>query len=153
MTITSVSARTAGRIAAPIDTVWAYLSDIDHWSDWNPAVRSAWLLGPARAGTEFHWSAAGLRIRSRLTRLLPPTRISWTGRAPGLRARHDWVLRPAGRETYVETEEMFEGFIPRLLPELSERMLRRGLDQGLDALRTVAEANPDHILPPARRRA
>jgi uncharacterized protein YndB with AHSA1/START domain len=121
-------------IAATPDLVWAVLSDLSHWPDWNPGVRNMRLDGPVARGTEFHWTGGGHPIHSRLETVLPLHEIAWTGRAPGIRARHAWVLTPERTGTRVSTEEDFEGPLARMMPRTITRAIEKALEQGLDAL-------------------
>jgi uncharacterized membrane protein len=54
-----VAARDQIEVNADPDTVWAVISGIEHWPEWNPAVSSVALDGPLRPGTTFRWKAGG----------------------------------------------------------------------------------------------
>jgi hypothetical protein len=123
-------------IAAPPDLVWSVLSDIPHWPDWNPGVRGMRVDGAVQRGTTFRWTGGGLPIRSRLELVQPCREIGWTGRAPGIRARHAWYLSPERHGTRVTTEEDFSGLLARLMPRAMKRTIDGVLEQGLAALET-----------------
>jgi uncharacterized protein YndB with AHSA1/START domain len=140
-------ARRSRVIAAPADLVWSVLSDLSSWPDWNPGVRNMRLLGPLARGTVFRWTGGGLPIRSQLETVLPEREIAWTGRAPGIRARHAWYLTPESGGTRVMTEEDFTGLLARLMPNKMANTIETALDQGLDAL--AAECARRRAAPPA----
>lgn len=133
-------AGTEAYVNAPVETVWAVLSDFERWPDWNEAVAGMRLGGPVEAGTTFVWRAGGTKIASRLEEVVPPARLAWTGKTMGIRAVHVWRLTPQGEGTHVRTEESFDGLIVRLLPGLMRKMLIRALEQGVQALKAAAEA-------------
>ena len=54
--------------AAPPESVWAVLAEIDKWPRWNPDVKSASLAGPLAPGTQFRWKAGPGTITSTLQR-------------------------------------------------------------------------------------
>jgi hypothetical protein len=126
-------------IQAPVELVWQILADIANWPGWNPAIQRVVLFGPIRPGTEFHWVAGGLKIRSRLQALSRSDRIVWTGRTRGIRAVHVWSFEQRAEGTYVRTEESFHGLLARLFAKSMRRTLVEALRQGLSALQHEAE--------------
>ncbi len=135
-------ARAEALIEAPIQTVWAVLSDLQNWPSWNKSVTAMRLDGPVQAGTSFAWRGGGWKIASRLEEVIPPRRIAWSGRMLGIRACHAWQLDAEGQATRVQSAESFEGFAARLFPGLARRSLVKALDQGLAALKAAAESRP-----------
>ncbi len=127
-------------VDAPPERVWAIITDIDRWPDWQPGVSKARLEGPLAPGSVFRWRASGLSIRSTLREVAPPSRIGWEGKAPGTRAVHVWALTAQGAQTAVETEESFEGWLPRLMRRAMQRNLEKALRGGLESLKRRAEA-------------
>jgi uncharacterized protein YndB with AHSA1/START domain len=134
-----VRARRVGVIDAPVEAVWAVLSDLQRWPDWNADVSAMRVEGPLAPGTRFRWKAGGMVIQSQLVEVMPPCRIVWTGRTLGLSAIHVWQLDPVEAKTQVTTEESFEGFLPRLLPGLMRRTLEKTLDTSIMLLREACE--------------
>jgi len=126
-------------VDAPIDSVWALESDIDRWPQWQPGVSAARLDGPLTAGSIFRWKGQGLNITSTLQEVSPPTRISWTGKAPGIDAIHIWTFEPQGNSTRVVSEESWSGWLTRLLKLFDARMLEKSMDQSLKVLKSKAE--------------
>jgi hypothetical protein len=136
---TRVRARRVGVIAAPVETVWAVLSDLQCWPDWYDDVSAMRMEGSLAPGTRFRWKAGGMTIRSELVEVMPPRRIAWTGRTLGISAIHVWQLDPVEAGAQVTTEESFEGPLPRLLPRLMRRTLEKTLDMSVMLLREACE--------------
>jgi uncharacterized protein YndB with AHSA1/START domain len=126
-------------IAAPSDTVWALLADIDQWPTWNPNISAATLEGGLEPGTGFHWRSGGTAIASTLQEVEPQRRLSWTGRVMGIRAIHTWSLDPQGDGVVVRTEESFEGWMARLMKPMMQKMLDTSLKTWLEHLKQQAE--------------
>ena len=127
-------------IEAPHERVWALLTDIGSWPEWQRGVSHVSIDGPIEPGTSFRWKAGGFSITSTLREVIVPSRIAWAGKAIGLRALHAWHLRSMAGGTLVETAESFNGPLTRLLKPLMQRMLDRAIDEGLEDLKREAEA-------------
>lgn len=134
-----VRSRQVGFIDAPVQTVWAALSDLQRWPEWYEDVSTLRMEGPLAPGTGFRWKAGGMTIRSELVEVGPTSRIAWTGRTLGVLAIHVWQLDPLETGTQVTTEESFEGVLPRLLPGLMRRTLEKSLDMSITRLRKACE--------------
>jgi uncharacterized protein YndB with AHSA1/START domain len=126
-------------VAAPPETVWEVISDLERWPSWNPEVKSLALSGPVAPGSEFRWKAGGVGIRSQLEEVEPPRKIGWTGKAVGLRARHVYNLGRRDDATIVTTTESFDGVAARLFRKRMQATLETSLDKGLDHLKAEAE--------------
>ncbi|HNW61243.1 MAG TPA: SRPBCC family protein [bacterium] len=126
-------------INAPIQLVWSILTDLEKWPEWNDSVKTMDLQGKVAAGTEFRWTAGGLKIRSRIEQVDAPKRIVWSGRTIGIRAMHSWTFTEEKEGTKVRTEESFEGWMVKLLARPMNRSLSDALEQGLAALKKEAE--------------
>lgn len=129
-------------IPAPIEQVWAVLTDIPNWPDWNPDVQSAELHGELTPGTAFTWKTGSGTIRSTLQVVNAPHEIGWTGRLMGIHAVHVWQLKENGGETKVTTDESWEGWIVRLLKPWMQRMLDEAIQKGLLSLSARFENSP-----------
>lgn len=148
-----VVAATEIEIAAPREVVWQVLTAIDRWPSWNPAVKSASLLGAVEEGTEFRWKAGPGTIVSKLEVVDAPHRIGWSGRSMGINAFHVHTLDDGDGRTVVRTEESYDGLIARLFSGRLRKMLDEALRDGLLHLKTEAErASGENRGPPPRPR-
>ena len=96
--------------------------------------------GPFAVGSRFEWKAGPGAIRSEVVEAERPRSAAWKGRTFGIRAVHIWVFEAAGPGlTRVRSAESWTGLLPRLLPGVLRRAVRRALDEGLPALRAEAE--------------
>jgi len=126
-------------IAAPVAKVWRLLTGFVSWPTWNPAVQSFRKFVPGTPSTVFVWRSNGVTITSTLRKVEPLSELVWTGRAFGVAAAHGWHLKPTPEGVLVETEEVFGGWLPRLMPERMQRTLDTALPVWLDALKRAAE--------------
>jgi hypothetical protein len=129
--MTTVSAATW--IDAAPAAVWAVLTDLSRFPEWNP-------LFPAAAGDLAVGQRITLRrapgggfpatIRPRVTTLTPDSELSWESHLPGLIAgEHRFTLKPGNGGTLVLQSETFHGFLVRF----SGRALDRA-ETGFQAL-------------------
>ncbi len=145
--MTMRSIETSIEIAAPLERVWAILSDLSAYHEWNPLIREA--SGDLQPGglAQLFIATPGLakrRVAVRVLALDPLKEIRWLGRLllPGvLDGDHRFVLSPlsAGRVRVVQ-QEAFRGlcvpFVERwLLPKMT-----LGFQAMNEALRQRAEA-------------
>jgi hypothetical protein len=126
-------------IAAPQETVWEVLSDIPNWPTWNADIASMAVQGGIEPGTEFRWKAGSASLVSQLEVVDPPREIGWTGTSMGIHAVHVFHLESRDGRTAVRSEESFRGLIPSLLRGYSRKVLQRGIDGILEALKAEAE--------------
>lgn len=134
-----VVARSEIEIAADAERVWAVLTDIRRWPEWNPDVKSVSMAGDVAPGSTFRWKAGPGTITSTLQRMERPRLIGWTGKTFGIDAIHVFRLEPRDSTTLVRTEESYEGLIARALRGPLQRMLQRSLEAGLRHLKAEAE--------------
>jgi uncharacterized protein YndB with AHSA1/START domain len=126
-------------IEAPIDRVWAVLTAIERWPDWNPDVKSASLAGPFAEGATFRWKAGPGTITSVVEHVDRPRLVVWRGRTLGIRALHVWRLEAHDGKTHVRTEESYEGRVARLLRRPLQKTLDTALADGVRYLKVEAE--------------
>jgi hypothetical protein len=127
------------QIAAPVDTVWQVISDVRNWPTWNSDIASMAVEGPVEPGTEFRWKFGSARLVSDLQVVDPPREIGWTGVSMGIHAVHVFRLESRDGGTNVRSEESFRGIIASLMKGYSRKVLQRGIDSILAALKTEAE--------------
>lgn len=126
-------------IAADPETIWGIMAAVDHWPDWNPAVKSAFLDGEFIPGSTFRWKTSHATITSTLQQVEEPKILAWTGKTTGINAIHVWRLEPRGSKTIITTEESWEGFLSRIFRSSMQKMLQKSIDDGLVYLKAKAE--------------
>ena len=127
------------QIDAPPEVVFEILSDLSGWPSWNSEVRSISVSGPVQPETRFRWKAGGATMSSRLEVVTPPSEIGWTGKAMGINAVHVFQLEGRNGGTLAISQESFRGLIPSVLKSYSRKILQRGIDGILSALKVEAE--------------
>ena len=136
----AVDIRMEVEVAAPTDVVWEVLTRFKAWPLWHRGVSFAVLRGELAPGTRLHWRADGMRIRSELKEVEPERTLGFTLRTMGGRGYHRWTLLPLDAErTLVRSEEVWEGFVARLLRRTLRRTLEVSRANWLEALRERAE--------------
>jgi uncharacterized protein YndB with AHSA1/START domain len=135
----------AGRIQidAPPEIVWDVLTTLDGWPTWNPDVKSMSVQGEVTEGSTFRWKAGPGTVTSTIRRVEPLRLIAWTGRTLGIKAVHVWRLEPWDGNTFVRTEESFEGLPARVFRGALQKTLDRTLEDGLQRLKAEAERRAD----------
>ncbi|WP_142458491.1 SRPBCC domain-containing protein [Geodermatophilus aquaeductus] len=115
-------------IAAPPERVWADLTDLRAYPEWNPFIVRAEgdVVRGARLSLRMQpVGGRALTLRPRLLAADPPRELRWLGRLvlPGLMdAEHAFRLEPSGAGTRLVQEETFRGV---LVP-----VVARSLDRG-----------------------
>ena len=92
-------------INAPVEKVYAILSNITSWPEWRSDVKEVKLKGPVKKETSFDWKAKGFTIRSKLHTVKPNHSFAWTGRILWIRAVHKWELTPHTTNTNNKNED------------------------------------------------
>ena len=135
--MTTVSAATW--IDAPPTAVWAVLTDLGRYHEWNPLfARASGDLAAGQRITLRRRPGGGVpaTIRPRITALTPDTELGWESRLPGLiSSQHRFTLKPGNGGTLVLQSETFSGFLVRF----SGRTLDRAED-GFQALNAALKA-------------
>jgi hypothetical protein len=104
------------QIHAPPEAVWAVLTDLGRYPEWNPLFREA--SGQVAAGSRITlWSvhpANGrlMTVRPKITVADPGVELTWTSSLPGIiSGEHRFTLTPAGGGTRLEQSEAFHGLL------------------------------------------
>ena len=141
--------RTEIEIAAPQSVVWAVLTDLPSYREWNPQIPDAG--GDLREGGTVELRVRGRESRTRTLPVAvevvdPPRRLRWVGTvlSPHLfRGRHEFKLEPLsdGRTRLVNRERLSGVLVPfvadadsayeamnRALADRAERLASDGLD-------------------------
>lgn len=132
---------TAGEIEidADPDIVWDVMAGIDRWPAWNPDIKSASLESELAPGSRFRWKAGPGTISSTIQQVERLKALAWTGKTLGIKAIHVWRLEPKNGKTIVQTEESWEGLLPRIFRGRMQKMLHDSIDSGLRHLKAEAE--------------
>jgi uncharacterized protein YndB with AHSA1/START domain len=96
-------------INAKAERVWAVITAIDHWADWQRDISKPKLNGSLATGTTFDWKTGGARIHSTIHTVEPFHSFGWTGKTTGMYAIHNWTLTEEDRQTRVSVDESMEG--------------------------------------------
>lgn len=126
-------------IAASAETVWATLTQIQRWPEWQKEVKKTVVHGEIKQGTKFDWTAGGLSFKSQIHTSSPSSAFGWTGSTLGARAIHNWFLEAKGNNTLVKVEESLEGIFPRLFTRFFQKSLDAGVMKNLQELKSAAE--------------
>jgi hypothetical protein len=125
--------------AAPVERVWARLSDVRSWgTNLEPGVKNITLEGGVSVDGAFARSNKGARMTATFAVVRPNQEIAWTGSAFGARVVHRFELTPSGgQETTVAVEESMAGPLLALL--FSTKKLVKVLDSSLATLKAAVE--------------
>jgi uncharacterized protein YndB with AHSA1/START domain len=105
-------------VAAPAETVWAWLIRAPAWPDWYPNAHNVRIHSEPfdRLGldTQFTWRTFGVSIRSTIREFVPYERLAWDASGTGVDAYHAWLISAAEGGCHVLTEETQYGWAARL---------------------------------------
>jgi uncharacterized protein YndB with AHSA1/START domain len=138
-------------IVASPQAVWEVLTAFERWPSWNRDVKSMSVQGPIAPGTIFRWKAGPGTITSTIVRVTPPRRIAWTGRTLGIKAIHFWHLEPRNGNTFVRTEESYDGLVATLFRGQLQKTLDAALADGLGYLKAEVERQATRQVPHGAR--
>jgi hypothetical protein len=132
------------QIGAAPSAVWAVLTDLGRYPEWNPLFRQA--SGQVAVGQRITLhsvhpvSGRLMTVRPKVTVADPGVELRWVSSLPGIiSGEHSFTLTPAGGGTRLVQSETYRG----LLASLPGQALARAQDsfRGLnEALRDRAEA-------------
>jgi hypothetical protein len=132
------------QIAAPPMDVWAVLTDLSSYRDWNPLFREA--SGQVAAGNRIRLRSVHpangrlMTVKPKITVAAPGAELRWTASLPGIMSgEHSFVLAEADGGTRLRQSETFGG----LLATFSGKTLARaeaGFRELNEALKKRAEA-------------
>lgn len=134
-------------IEATAETVWAVLTELASYEQWNPFIRRA--RGSTEVGGTVHVhvrSSFGipLRFAAKVERAEPGRELHWRGQVavPWLAAgEHTFTIEPlGGGKVRFSQRERFSGIVPRLGARLLTREAQRGFDAMNHALAVRARA-------------
>ena len=126
-------------INASSEKVWSVISNIDNWSNWQTDISKPKLNGVLKAETTFDWKTGGAKIHSTLHTVEPFKNLSWTGKAIGAYAIHNWIFTETNGQTKVFVEESMEGFLAGLFKKSFNKNLEDQMQKWLDLLKQTCE--------------
>src|ERR1700678_3100053 len=104
------------QIDALPEAVWAVLTDLDRYPEWNPLFREA--SGQVVVGNRITLRCVHpangrlMTVRPRITAAGPGTELRWVSSLPGIiSGEHRFTLTPEGGGTRVEQSEIFGGLL------------------------------------------
>jgi len=126
-------------INAKPERVWALLTNIDQWVNWQTDITKSKLNGEFKPNTSFEWKSGGLKINSTIQDINEQKLLSWTGKTLGIYAIHNWRFVEENGQTKVEVEESMEGFLAALFKSMFVKQLETGMQNWLDLLKKESE--------------
>jgi hypothetical protein len=104
------------QIDAPPEAVWAILTDLGRYPEWNPLFREA--SGQVAAGNRITLRSVHpvngrlMTVKPRITVADPGTELKWAAGLPGIiGGEHSFVLTPADGGTRLAQSETFRGLL------------------------------------------
>jgi hypothetical protein len=132
-------------IAAPAETVWAWLVRARRWPEFYRNARRIEIEGGGdelTAGVTFRWTTFNLRVTTTVRELEPARRLAWFGSGYGSAGYHSWTLESRGAHCHVITEETQRGFLPSLGRLYIRGALHRHHQAWLEGLARMASGGP-----------
>ena len=126
-------------IAAPSTKVWAVLTNINNWANWQTEISKPKLNGELQPNTTFDWKTGGVKIHSTLHTVEPFSQFGWTGKTFGMLAIHNWKLTDVKGETSVLVDESLEGLLASLFKKSFLNKLEKSMQVWLNLLKKECE--------------
>ncbi|HEX5494456.1 MAG TPA: SRPBCC family protein [Mycobacteriales bacterium] len=129
-------------ISAPVESVWAVLTDLERWPDWTASMRSVRALGsgPTGVGSRFEVRQPRMPVAVwEVTEFEPGRSFTWSTRAPGVRVVAHHELRPTDSGTRADMAVDMTGPMAGLVTALSGQRIRGFVRMETDGLRQASE--------------
>jgi len=126
-------------ISASREKVWAIMTNINNWSNWQTDISKPKLNGELKPSSTFDWKTGGAKIHSTLHTVDPLKNFGWTGKTFGMFAIHNWTITEKDGSTLVSVEESMEGLFAKLLKKSFNKSLENGMQNWLDLLKLECE--------------
>ena len=126
-------------IQASPERVWAVLTEINQWPNWNAKITRANLEGPTQVGAKFQWKVNGASIKSVLHTVDYQQAFGWSGVTFGGSAIHNWYLKAQNGHTLVQVEESMEGWLVALFKNKMNKDLAADMRFWLEQLKKRSE--------------
>lgn len=126
-------------INASSEKVWAVMTNIDNWVNWQTDISKSKLNGELKQETTFDWKTGGAKIHSTLHTVEPFRNFGWTGKTFGMFAIHNWKLIETNGYTKVSVDESMEGIFAKLFKKSFNKNLEKGMQNWLELLKQKCE--------------
>ena len=125
-------------IAAPVDQVWALVSNLTAWPTITPSIRDVRLESSLEVDAFVRFRLNNFPIRARLAVVQPQRELTWTGVSLWYTAIDRIVLDArSGDQTHLTIAESFAGLFA--IPLMSRTRLQSQHEQWLQAFKRAAE--------------
>jgi len=133
------------QIDAPPSAVWAVLTDLDRYDEWNPFVSSS--QGTVAVGEKLtnrmqQPGGKAITLRPKMTVAETDRVFEWLGRVgfPGVfDARHRFEIEPTATGSHFTQSEAFKGVLVRLMKKSLDTKTMEGFEAMNSALKARAE--------------
>jgi hypothetical protein len=127
--------------AAPPAVVYALYQDVEHWHEWDPDTKRAFISGPFAVGSRGRLTPAkGNTVPMVLTQVEPDRGFTVESKIPLFRMVFEHVLTPVPAGTEILHRVSFSGLLTPLLGRMLTRQLNQGLPVTLGRLKALAES-------------
>lgn len=127
------------QVQANPEAIWAVLSEVNNWPNWNNKISNAKMENQLAIGARFTWIINGARIKSTLHTATPGQALGWSGTTFGATAIHNWYFQEKDGGTLVSVEESMEGWLVSLFKSKMNRDLANDMQHWLKALKVESE--------------
>lgn len=137
-------------IAAPPETVWNILTDLDAYGDWNPFIVSAEghvAVGERLINRMKQPGGRAMTLKPTVTAVEAGSIFEWLGvlAMPGVfDGRHRFELEPTSTGTRLVHSERFRGVLVRFMRKMVDTGTRQGFEEMNAALKSRAEAQAEN---------
>lgn len=130
-------------IDASAAKIWALLTDVKRWPEWNQRIREVRAGEDLRGGSVFSWRSGRSTVHASVMAWEPPQLFAWTATLLDVVIFHQWRLEARDGQTVVRTVIEIGGPPVRVVP----RALRTILDSVLRSMPTALKAEAEKPLP------
>jgi len=135
-------------IAAPIDTVWAWLIRAPLWSSFYSNCSALQIIeGTSQEvlalGTKFTWTTSHIAVTTVVTEFEEKKKLSWRGEAMVGEGYHSWFLEEIdSNQCHVITEEVQKGMLPFVGQYFLNKSLHENHQKWLEGLAMMSKRGP-----------
>ncbi|HEX4329678.1 MAG TPA: SRPBCC family protein [Burkholderiales bacterium] len=130
-------------IAAPPQTVWPILADLERWPEWTASMQSVTRLDAGALGTGSRVRVAQPKLRPAvftITEWQPERNFTWASSTPAVRATAGHLLEPSATGCDLVLRLRFEGWAGGLAGWLMRDLVERYMAMEGEGLKQRSEA-------------